>query len=111
MDLDDSLGIRKLLDTARQLQQDLARSQDELRGTSAQGTAGGGAVKVTIDGRGALQNLAISPVVADPGNAQGLADLIVSAVRAAQETMATRHEERLVPLLEALRADLRPFTD
>ena len=31
MDLDDGLGIRKLLDSTRKLQQDMARAQEELR--------------------------------------------------------------------------------
>ncbi|WP_438306687.1 YbaB/EbfC family nucleoid-associated protein (plasmid) [Streptomyces sp. HUAS TT11] len=110
MDLDDGLGIRKLLDSTRRIQQDLTRAQEEFRALTVQGTAGGGAVKATLDGKGVLQDLVISPVVADPGNAQGLADMIVSAVRDAQQDLAARHEEQFVPMLESLRTELGDFS-
>lgn len=110
MDLDDGLGIQKLLDSTRRLQQDLARAQEELRALTVEGTSGGGAVKATVDGKGVLQGLVISPVVADPGNAQGLADLILSAVREAQQSLATRQEEQFVPMLDSLRTELDDFT-
>ncbi|MFI8006967.1 YbaB/EbfC family nucleoid-associated protein [Streptomyces sp. NPDC086010] len=111
MDLDDDgFSLGQLLDSTRKLQEDLARAQEELRLLRVDGTAGGGAVRATLDGKGALANLVISPAVADPGNARGLADLVVSAVRDAQQTLADRHEERLVPALESLRTGLRDIS-
>ncbi|MFF4243525.1 YbaB/EbfC family nucleoid-associated protein [Streptomyces sp. NPDC001822] len=107
---DDGLGLRKLLDSTLQLQEDLARAQEELRSLRVEGTAGGGAVKATLDGKGALAGLVISPAVADPGNARGLADLVVSAVRDAQQSLADRHEEQLLPALDSLRTELRDIS-
>ncbi|MEU6341905.1 YbaB/EbfC family nucleoid-associated protein [Streptomyces sp. NPDC046977] len=106
MDLDDGHAIQKLLDNTRRIQQHLTRAQEEFRALTVQGTAGGGAVKATVDSKGMLRDLAISSVVADPGNAQGLADMIVSAVRDAQHALAARQEEQFVPMLESLRTGL-----
>ncbi|MFJ4847327.1 MULTISPECIES: YbaB/EbfC family nucleoid-associated protein [unclassified Streptomyces] len=107
MDLDgDSPGMRKLLDSAQRLRQELAKAQDELRSASVHGTAGGGTVRATVDGQGTLQDLRISSVVADPGNAQGLAAMIVAAVRDAQESLVVRQAARMTPVLDALRTDV-----
>ncbi|MGY5029903.1 YbaB/EbfC family nucleoid-associated protein [Streptomyces sp. 900116325] len=110
MDLDDGLGIQKLLESTRRIQQDLSRAQEELRALTVQGAAGGGAVQATVNGKGVLQDLVISHVVADAGNAQGLADMIVSAVRNAQQALAARQEEQFVPVLDELRTELGDFS-
>ncbi|MGI5255458.1 YbaB/EbfC family nucleoid-associated protein [Actinacidiphila glaucinigra] len=110
MDLDDTLGIKRFVDSTRQLQQDLVQARQEMSAVTVQGTAGGGAVKATVDGRGALEGLVISPVVADPGDVRGLADMIVSAVRNAHQTLMDRHEQRLAPVLDSLRTELRDIS-
>ncbi|WUH90752.1 YbaB/EbfC family nucleoid-associated protein [Streptomyces sp. NBC_00433] len=109
MDLDDGLDMDELLARARRVQQDMTRAHEELRAAHVQGTAGGGAVRAAVDGRGELQELVISSAVADPGNAQGLADLIVSAVRDAQRALVAQNEERLRPVLKALKTELGGF--
>ncbi|MFC5203874.1 YbaB/EbfC family nucleoid-associated protein [Streptomyces kaempferi] len=107
MNINDSSGIGKFLDSARQLQHSVAQAKNDLNFLTADGTSGGGAVKATVSGKGALEELHISPAVADPGNAQGLSELIVSAVRNAQEVLISRHEERLLPMLESIHTELQ----
>ena len=58
-------------------------------------------MKASVDGKGELRELVVSPAVADPGNAQGLADLIVSAVRDAQHALVARNEEAAAPVERA----------
>ncbi|SEG90517.1 hypothetical protein SAMN05216223_1223 [Actinacidiphila yanglinensis] len=106
MDLDDDATIRRLLTSTHQLQQDLVRAQDDAGALTVQGTAGGGLVRVTLNGKGTVEDLVISPVAADPGNARGLADLVVAAVRDARRTLAERHRARLLPVLESIRDEL-----
>ncbi|MFI2380363.1 YbaB/EbfC family nucleoid-associated protein [Streptomyces sp. NPDC018964] len=106
MELGNGLDIHKLLDSARLLREKVAETQEELSRTGAQGTAGGGAVRASVDGKGVLVDLTISPVVADPGNVRNLADQIVAAVQDAQRTLLDRHESRLLPVLDSLRAEL-----
>ena len=109
MNLDGGPGLQRLLDNTRQLQQDLARAQEEFSALTVQGTAGGGAVKATVDSNGVLTDLRITPAVATPDNAQGLADLVLAAVREAQRELAVRHEEHFVPLLKSLDSQLGNF--
>ncbi|MGW1047356.1 YbaB/EbfC family nucleoid-associated protein [Streptomyces sp. NPDC002547] len=107
MDLGNRMGIQEFLTNTRKLQHDMARTQEELLAATFHGTASGGAVQATVNGKGELKDLIISPVVADPSNAQGLAELIVSAVCDAQRMLATENEARLLPVLDALNTEIR----
>ncbi|MGW3634509.1 YbaB/EbfC family nucleoid-associated protein [Streptomyces sp. NPDC005122] len=104
MDQNNQFDMSRLLEQADQLRQNTARMREEILASGAQGTAGGGLVKVTVDGRGAIETLEISPVAVDPGNAQGLADMIVSAVQDAHAALTKIQEAHLNPLLEGLNA-------
>lgn len=106
VELTNGLDIDKLLDSARQLREKVAQTQEELSKTGASGTAGGGAVRASVDGKGVLVDLVVSPVVADPGNVQNLVDQIVAAVQDAQQTLLDRHENSFGPVLESIRAQL-----
>ncbi|MEU6341901.1 YbaB/EbfC family nucleoid-associated protein [Streptomyces sp. NPDC046977] len=107
MDRGSSFDVQRLLATARELQEKVARAQEDLQTATFQGVSGGGAVRATLNGRGDLEGLSISSAVADPGNTQGLADLIVSAVRHAQQTLVAQNEQRLLPMFEGLNTELR----
>ncbi|MGW2836608.1 YbaB/EbfC family nucleoid-associated protein [Streptomyces sp. NPDC001493] len=107
MDLEDDSTVRRLLTSTRRLQQDLVLAKEEARAFTVRGTAGGGLVEVTINGRGTVESLAISPVAADPANVQGLADLVVAAFRDARQGLTDRYETRLLPVLESIRDELR----
>ena len=61
------------------MQQQLLAAQDELARTEVTGTAGGGLVTATVTGSGELIGLDIDPTAIDPGDAEGLADLVVAA--------------------------------
>ncbi|WP_431949807.1 YbaB/EbfC family nucleoid-associated protein [Actinacidiphila sp. bgisy167] len=104
------LDIQRLLNTATRMKQDLLRAQEELRTATVQGSAGGGAVRATVNGKGELQKLVISPAIADPDNAHALAAMVVSAVRDAQHALAARSEERLLPVLDALDRDVQDLS-
>ncbi|MDH3039083.1 YbaB/EbfC family nucleoid-associated protein [Streptomyces sp. TRM75561] len=106
MELGNGLDIHKLLDSARRLREKVAQTQEELSRTGAQGTAGGGAVRASVDGKGVLVDLMISPVVADPSNVQSLADQVVAAVQEAQQALLDRYENRFLPVLDSIRAEL-----
>ncbi|MFI8008127.1 YbaB/EbfC family nucleoid-associated protein [Streptomyces sp. NPDC086010] len=100
------LDIDQLLQSTQRMQQHIAKAQEELGGMSTTATAGGGAVKVTVDSKGGIESLVISPVIADPGNTRHLAEMVVSAVREAQRSLAAQHEAQLLPMLLMLESQL-----
>lgn len=85
-------GLGNILKQAQELQERLAKVQEEAAGRTAEGSAGGGMVKVTVNGRLEVVRVHIEPSVLQSGDAQMLEDLIVAAVnqgiRAAQRQMA-----------------------
>lgn len=65
------------------MQARLAKAQEELESETAEGTAGGGAVKVVMTGQQRLQSVEITPEAVE--DVEMLQDLVVAAVNDAQE--------------------------
>jgi DNA-binding YbaB/EbfC family protein len=66
-------------------QEMLAKAQAELASSTVEGTAGGGAVRVTMSGEMKVTGIAIEPEVVDPGDVEMLQDLIMAAIADATE--------------------------
>jgi hypothetical protein len=77
---------------AQQLQERLASAQEELASRTAEGSAGGGMVTVTVNGRLEVLAVRIEPTLLEQPDVEMLQDLVVAAVnagiRAAQQMMA-----------------------
>ncbi|GAA3040513.1 YbaB/EbfC family nucleoid-associated protein [Streptomyces glomeratus] len=95
-------NMQQLLQQAQKMQQDLARAQEELAHTEVDGQAGGGLVKATVTGAGELRGLVIDPKAVDPEDTETLADLIVAAVQAANESAQALQQQKLGPLAQGL---------
>lgn len=100
--------MQQLLQQAQKMQQDLAAAQQELAETPVEGTAGGGLVKATVTGSGELQSLVIDPRALDPEaatpeeTAETVADLVVAAVRDANNAAQELQQQKLGPLAQGL---------
>ena len=68
----------------RRVESDLIRLDAELERTTAEATAGGGMVRVQVNGHGILRSLVIDPEAFAVRDADLLADLIMSAITEAQ---------------------------
>jgi len=75
---------KRMLQQAQQLQAQLLKAQEDLANLTVEASAGGGAVTVTMNGQMAIQAVKIKPEVVDPDEIEMLEDLILSAVREAQ---------------------------
>ena len=78
----------------RQMQNRLAKIQEELASETVEATAGGGVVKAVANGQQHLMSIEIDPSAVDPEDVEMLQDLIVVAVNdalaKAQELAAQR---------------------
>src|SRR5258706_531603 len=74
---------RDMLSQLGQMQEKLARAQQDLEERVATGTAGGGAVTIAITGGMKVQSLKIEPEVIDPNDVGMLEDLVTAAVNEA----------------------------
>jgi DNA-binding YbaB/EbfC family protein len=73
-------GMEGFLAQAQRLQAKVAEVQARLRETVVEGRAGGGLVKVRMNGHHDVIRVVIDPSVADPKDIELLEDLIVAAV-------------------------------
>lgn len=87
--------MSKVLRQVQKVQEEFARMQEALAQERVEGTAGGGAVRVTVDGHGRVLEVHIAPEVVDPEDVETLEDLVLAALRSAQEQARARAEERL----------------
>jgi DNA-binding YbaB/EbfC family protein len=94
----DGSGIAGLMAQAQQMQQQLLDAQEQLARTEVTGTAGGGLVTATVTGAGELTGLVIDPSAIDPGDPEGLADLVIAAVRDARTEAAQLQQQAMGPV-------------
>jgi DNA-binding YbaB/EbfC family protein len=81
----EGFDMADLMAQAQALQTQMQQTTQQLRATSFVGTAGGDPVRATLNGAGDLLDLHIEPAAIDPDDPEGLADLIIAAVRAAKQ--------------------------
>ena len=78
-------NIMKLMKQAADMQKNMAKAQESLAAIELEHSSGGGAVTVKISGDGSVTALRIDPKVVQAGDAEMLEDLVLTAVRGAQE--------------------------
>lgn len=78
-------NVSKMLKEAQKLERRFAEVRETLKQLSVEGTAGGGAVRVTMNGQRDVLGVTIDPEVLDGGDAGMLEDLLVSALRDAKQ--------------------------
>jgi DNA-binding YbaB/EbfC family protein len=93
---------RDMMNQIAQMQERLARAQEEIENRVATATAGGGAVSVEITGAYRVKSLKIEPDVVDPDDLGMLEDLVTAAVNEALAQVQAFHSENLGALTGGL---------
>lgn len=86
-----------------QMQQQMARVQEELETATVDGSAGGGVVKATVTGKQVLVGLAIDPAAVDPEDVEMLQDLVMAAVNEALRASQELAEQKMGAVTAGLR--------
>ena len=72
-----------MMKKVQKLQADMSKMQEELKTRTLDATAGGGAVKVVMNGEKQIVSLKIAPTAVDPEDVEMLEDLVSAAVNEA----------------------------
>ena len=64
----------------QQMQQRLLKAQEELGNETVEGSAGGGAVTIVMNGHKQVQSVKIDPAAVDPEDVETLEEMILSAI-------------------------------
>ena len=97
------MGMANLQRMAQQMQQEMARVQDELAQATIEGSAGGGVVKATVTGKQELTSIVIDPAAVDPSDVEMLQDLVVAAVNDALAGSRKLAEQKMAAVTGGLR--------
>jgi len=82
----------------QELQAKLVKVQEDLGNTNVEVTAGGGAIKIVINGHQQFQSIAISPEVVNPDDVDFLQDIVLAACNEAvqkSQEMAAQNMSKL----------------
>jgi nucleoid-associated protein EbfC len=78
-----SKGLAQIMKQAQQMQQKMARLQEEASQRTAEASVGGGAVTAVVNGKNQVMSLTIRKEAVDPEDVEMLQDLVVAAVNEA----------------------------
>ena len=84
-----------MLEQVQKMQADMQAAQQALEAAVVEATVGGGVVKATVNGEGALRAISIDPSVVDPADVETLEDLVVAAVTEAARLAEALQREKL----------------
>lgn len=73
-------NMQNLMKQAQRMQRQMEAQQKEMEAKSFTGTAGGGAVTVTMDGKKTVTAVKLNPEAVDPEDVETLEELILLAV-------------------------------
>ena len=96
------MNMGQIARMAQQMQSQMAQAQDELRETTLEASAGGGAVRVTITGAQEVRAIEIDPGAVDPDEVEMLQDLVMTAVNDAIARSKELERERLASIAGGL---------
>jgi DNA-binding YbaB/EbfC family protein len=79
------MNIKKMMQQAQKMQEQMLQAQNELADKTVTATAGGGKVTVVATGAGDVVSIKISKEVVDPEDVEMLEDLVLTGVKKAIE--------------------------
>lgn len=95
-------GLGDMMKQFSQMQARMEEMQAELENAEVEASAGGGMVKVVVNGKGEIKSLTIDPEVVDKDDVEMLQDLIVAALNQAKEKTTELQQEQMAGLTGGL---------
>lgn len=89
------MDMNKLMKQAQQMQEQMAKAQEELANETVEATAGGGLVTVKATGGGDILSITIDPKAVDPDDVELLEDLVLAAVNEALRSAQALAQSKL----------------
>jgi DNA-binding YbaB/EbfC family protein len=87
--------MRRILQQAQKMQQDLTSARAELVESEVTGQAGGNLVTVTLAGSGEVRSVTIDPKVVDPDDVETLQDLVMAAMLDAHRALQDLTQQKM----------------
>ncbi len=95
-------NFTQMMKQAQELQGRMQEMQSEMETMTCEGRAGGGAVTVTLNGKGEMSGVTIDPSMLKPEEAEILEDLIVAAHTDAKGKVEEAMKDKMAALTGGL---------
>ena len=95
-------NLGQLMKQAQAMQTKMAEMQAQLEAVEMTGVAGGGMVRVTLNGKGDVRGVKIDKAVVDPAEVEVLEDLLVAAFNDARAKVNAYSEAEMQKLTGGL---------
>ncbi len=96
------MDIMKMMKQAKEMQDKMQSMQSELAEETVEGTAGGGMVTVTLNGKGEMSGLKLDASLMNPDEAEIVEDLIIAAHNDAKGKIEALMAERTQDMMSGL---------
>ena len=94
--------MAKMMKSAQEMQGKMAQMQEDLEQITVEGVSGAGLVKATATAKGELKALDIDPSIFNGDDKEVVEDLILAAIKDAQQKAQTRSQEEMSKMAEGL---------
>jgi len=97
------MNMQKMMKNVQKLQGEMTRLQAELEQKVFEAEAGGGMVKVKMNGKFDLQSVQIDPEVVDPDDVEALEDLILAAFNNVKTQINNESQQKMGGLTQGMK--------
>ena len=94
--------MAKMMKSAQELQQKVTALQEELNVMTVEGVSGAGLVKAVATAKGELKALDIDPSIFNPDEKEVVEDLILAAIKDAQQKAQQKSQDEMAKITEGL---------
>ena len=94
--------MAKMMKSAKQMQEKMANLQEELETMTVTGESGAGLVKAVATAKGELKSLDIDPSIFNGDDKEVVEDLILAAIKDAQQKAQQKSQEEMQKLTQEL---------
>jgi len=88
-------NMGNMMKQVQQMQKNMTKMQEEVESKEFESTAGGGAIKVVVNGKKELVNIELKEEIVDPDDIEMLQDLIIVAVNEAMREAGEAMEKSM----------------
>ena len=90
-----AMDLNKLMKQAQEMQEQMAKAQEELKNETVEASAGGGMVTVKATGDLQITEIKIAPEAIDPDDPEMLSDMVLAAVNEALRSAQALAQSKL----------------
>jgi len=97
------MDMQQMIRSMQKMQAQMKKTQETLESQNFSAEAGGGAIKVTLNGNGAVTELKLAPSAVDPNDVEALEDLLMAAFNEAVAKKDNAYQESVGAITKGLK--------